>query len=339
MLPRENFSMAIDVHAHFVPPAILDALRRRGSQLGISLVEKAPGSSCCRFDYGLEVRPFFSGLLDLDRRFSEMERQRIQRQILSLWTDIFGYGMDARKGNAWHRIMNDSLAELCAAHPDRLSWMASGALPDAAGAARELERSVRQGAVGAIVAANIEGTNLGEAVLDEYWASCEELDVPVFVHPALPQAPPRTGKFGLNQICAYTMDTTLAVGSMIMSGTLDRFSRLRLLLAHGGGSLPYLIGRFDRVHEAMDRRQTGNEAASRPSAYLHRFLYDSLLHEPEALRFLQTLVGTERILLGGDAPFPPGDPDPLGSLEKAGLEARAITAITVTNPKREFRVS
>lgn len=330
--------MAIDVHAHFVPPVILDILHDQGKRLGIELLQKAPGSSCCKFDYGLEVRPFFPGLLDVEGRLSEMDRQRVHRQVLSLWTDIFGYGMDPASGNAWHRIMNDSLAELCQAHPDRFSWMASGALPDAAGAARELERSVKNGAVGAVAAANVEGANLGEVPLDEYWAACEELNVPVFVHPALPEAPPRTGKFGLNQICAYTMDTTLAVGSMIMSGTLDRFPRLRLLLSHGGGVLPYLIGRFDRVHEAMDRDQTGDRAVKRPSEYLHRFLYDSILHNPAALHFLQTLVGNERILLGGDAPFPPGDPDPLGSLEKAGLDTAAITAITVTNPSREFRL-
>jgi len=330
--------MAIDVHAHFVPPAILETLHNKGRDFGVHLLEKSPGSRCCKFDYGLEVRPFFPGLLDVDGRLSAMDQQRIQRQILSNWTDIFGYGLDAGRGKAWHRIMNDSLAELCATHPDRFSWMASGALPDAAGAARELERCVGQGAAGAVVAANIEGTNLGEVPLDEYWSACEELAVPVFVHPALPAAPLRTERFGLNQICAYTLDTTLAVGSMIMSGTLDRYPRLRLLLSHGGGNLPYLIGRFDRVHEAMDKTMTGDKAGYPPSAYLDRFLYDSILHSPEALRFLVAVVGAERILLGGDAPFPPGDPDPLGSLEKAGLDAETITKIAVTNPRREYRL-
>ena len=330
--------MAIDVHAHFVPPLILETLARRGTELGVNLLEKAPGSRCCKFDYGLEVRPFFPGLLDAKGRLSEMDRQGVERQILSSWTDIFGYGLDAGRGNAWHRILNDGLGELCAAHPDRFSWMASGALPDSAGAARELDRCVGQGAAGAVVAANIEGKNLGEVSLDEFWAACEELDVPVFLHPALPVPLARTEKFGLNQICGYTMDTTLAVGSLIMSGTLDRFPRLRLLLSHGGGNLPYLIGRFDRIHEAMNRAMTGDKAVHPPSAYLDRFLYDSILHSPEALHFLQKLVGTDRILLGGDAPFPPGDPDPLATLKKAGLDLETITTIAMTNPKREYRI-
>jgi len=329
---------AIDVHAHFVPPGILETLASKGQDLGIQLLEKTADARCCQFDYGLEVRPFFPGLLDLNGRISEMDRQRVERQVLSIWTDILGYGLDATRGNAWHRVLNDGLAELCAAHPNRFSWMASGALPDAAGAAHELERCVGQGAVGAVVAANIEGTNLGEVPLDEFWAACEELNVPVFVHPAMPVALPRTENFGLNQICAYTLDTTLAMGSMIMSGTLDRYPTLRILVSHGGGNLPYLIGRFDRIHAAMDSKVTGDKAIRKPSAYLSRFLYDSILHNTEALHFLTELVGVDRILLGGDAPFPPGDPDPLGTLELAGLDTKVINQIAVTNPRREYRL-
>lgn len=329
---------AIDVHAHFVPPAILDTLARKGSEYGIRLVEKGAETRCCRFDNGLEVRPFLAGLLDLDERIAEMDRQRVQRQILSAWTDIFGYCLDVIRCTAWHGILNDNLATLCASAPERFSWMASVPLIDAAAAARELERCVDNGAVGVIVTANVNGQNLGEVPLDEFWSACESMDLPVFVHPSLPQPIPRAEKFSLNQICAYTMDTTLATGSMIMGGALDRFPRLQLLLSHGGGNLPYLIGRFDRMHEAADRNNTGNKAINPPSAYLSRFLYDSILHSRDALLFLLGLVGAERILLGGDAPFPPGDPDPLTSLEKAGLNSDTIDLIAVTNPRREYRL-
>ena len=329
---------AIDVHAHFVPPRALEALSARGLELGVSLVDKGGGARCCRFADGLEVRPFLPGLLDLDARLAEMDGQRVARQILSVWTDIFGYGLDAGRCGAWHRILNDGIAELCAARPERFTWMASAPLVDPAAAARELERCAADGAVGVIVTANVDGRNLGEVSLDEFWSACEALDMPVFVHPSLPQPLPRAEKFSLNQTCAYTMDTTLAVGSMILSGTLDRFPKLRLLLAHGGGNLLYLIGRFDRMHDAANRNATGDKAAHPPSAYLGRFLYDSIVHSRDALRFLQEMVGIERILLGGDAPFPPGDPDPVGSLERAGLDDDAIERIAVTNPMREYRL-
>ena len=327
--------MIVDVHAHFCPSGLFDALRARGQEFGIDLAD-APPTCACHFDYGLKVRPFFPGLLDLDRRLAEMDRQGVDRQILSTWTDIFGYGMDVARNAAWHRILNDTLADLAAAHPDSFSWMASAPLCDGARAAEEIARAARSGAVGLIVPGNVEGENLGNLALDELWAACSELSLPVFVHPALPEPQPRTGRYGLNQTCAYTMDTTLGVASVILSGTLDRFPDLELLLSHGGGNLPYLIGRFDRVHAAMDRDMTGDRAAQAPSSYLRRLSYDTILHEPTALHFLINLVGEDRLMLGSDLPFPPGDPDPVGFLRRSGLSDDTIHRISSETPRRYF---
>lgn len=208
-------------------------------------------------------------------------------------------------------------------------------MPDAASAARELEHAVRQlGAVGGIVACNIDGVNLGELPLDEYWAAASELGVPVFLHPTQPAPTPRTRKFALNQVVQYTFDTTLAVGSLVWSGVLDRFPKLDLLLSHGGGALPYLVGRFDCMHE----RSHSDDIVSRqpPSAYLHRMYYDSILHEPQALRYLKERVGCERIVMGTDDSFPPADRDPLGSLRAAGFTAGEIQRIASTTPARLF---
>src|SRR5262245_15808647 len=237
--------MAIDVHAHYVPWPVVERLRREGDRLGIEVVGAEPGRASLCFSYGLSVRPFPARLAEEPaRRIERMAAVGVDRQILSAWTDIFGHGLAGETGAAWHRILNDALAELCRHHPDRFSLLASGPLPDAARAARELERAVRSlGAVGAVAATNIEGVNLGELALDEYWAAAVELAVPVFLHPAQPVPTPRTGRFALNQIAQYTFDTTLAVGSLISSGVLDRFPRLTLILSHGGGAVPYLIGR------------------------------------------------------------------------------------------------
>lgn len=329
--------MAIDVHAHFCPAGLIDALRARGQDFGIDVAD-APPTCACHFDYGLKVRPFFPGLLDLDHRLAEMDRQGVDRQILSTWTDIFGYGMDVARNVEWHKVLNDTLKALSDAHPDRFSWMASVPLRDGVRAAEEMARAAADGATGLIVPGNVEGENLGELPLDDLWAACEELSMPVFIHPALPEAQPRTGRYGLNQTCAYTMDTTLGVASMIMSGALDRHPALKLLLSHGGGNLPYLIGRFDRVHVAMDPAKTGDKAAQAPSAYLPRFLYDTILHNAEALHYLKGLVGIERMLLGSDMPFPPGDSDPLGTLRRSGFSDAEIDQISEENPRRHFAI-
>lgn len=328
--------MPVDVHAHLVPPAVLDALSAKGIDYGVDLVETEPGCHCCRFESGMQVRPFFETLLDVDLRRAEMERQGIDRQVLTLWTDIFGYDLPAAKGAAWHGLLNDSLARLCAENPRQFSWMASGPLQDAALAAAELERCMKAGAVGAIIAAHLNGQNLGECDLDEFWAACVALGAPVFIHPAQPVAPERARRFGLNQICAYTFDTTLTVGSMISAGVLDRHKNLQVILSHGGGALPYLIGRFDRMYRAADPNVTGTTAEQTPSAYLGRLHYDTILHHGPALRYLRDLVGIERLLLGTDAPFPPGDPDPLASLAEAEFTASEIRQVTETNPRALF---
>jgi aminocarboxymuconate-semialdehyde decarboxylase len=215
-------------------------------------------------------------------------------------------------------MLNDSLARLCEVHASRFSWLASGAMQDAASAARELERCVKAGAAGAIVATHVNGKNLGECPLDEFWAAAQELASPVFLHPAQPVAPARAERFALNQIVAYTTDTTLCVGSLISAGVMDRFPRLQFILSHGGGSVPFLIGRFDRMHRAADAKAIGNVAQQFPSLYLNRFHYDTIM------------------LLGTDLPFPPGDPDPLTTLSEAGFSASEINQIADTNPSALF---
>ncbi len=332
--------MPIDAHAHYVPRPILDALEREGKRYGVEVIAPAGRAPCVRFEYGMQIRPFFEGLLQSPaQRVERMHAIGIDRQILALWCDIFGYRLRGEKASAWHRLMNDALAGVCAAHPQSFSWLASGPLPDAAGAARELERAVRQGnAVGAIIAANVDGINPGDLPLDEFWAAAVELDVPVFIHPTQPVALPRSERHALSQVVQYTFDTTLAIGSLIGSGVLDRHPRLRILLSHGGGQLAWLIGRFDVMYARMDRAQQHWNAAQPPSAYLERLWYDTILHDAAALRYLAQKVDVGRMVLGSDDPFPPMDKDPLASLSAAGFSPGEVERIAETNPRRLFRL-
>ena len=114
--------MAIDVHAHLVPTAVLETLEARAQDFGVSLVETSPGCQCAHFHGyagGPTIRPFFPALLDVDGRIRAMDRQGVEREILSMWTDIFGYGLPVENGLVWHRLLNDTLADVAAARPDR----------------------------------------------------------------------------------------------------------------------------------------------------------------------------------------------------------------------------
>ena len=328
--------MTIDVHAHFVPPTMLETLDERGRDFGVSLVEREPGARCCVIEGGATIRPFFDAILDVEGRLAEMDRQTVDREILTLWADLFAYDLPADKGAVWHRHMNDHLAALVDRFPDRFSWMGSCPMQHQGAAVIELERCKSLGALGAIAATELRGQNLGEADLDEFWEACVSLEMPVFLHPSQPVPSPRARRFALAQICAYTYDTTLTAGSLISSGVLDRFPGLQIILSHGGGLLPWLIGRFDRMYRATQASSTGTVCRHAPSQYLERFHYDTILHDAAALGFLATRVGVKQLLLGTDLPFPPGDPDPFKSLRDVPFNAQEIQQIVEDNPRSLF---
>ncbi len=317
--------MRIDMHAHYIPPKALSAIEQDASSYGIHLEKAAAGATCGCFNYGLKLRPFQPRLLDLNERWDEMARMGVDRQLLSGWGDLFGYGMPAAEGARWHRLLNETLGETVQEHSDRLSGLASVPLQDGALAARELEHSIQQaGMVGGVIAANVDDVNLGDAPLDEFWAAAVELDVPVFIHPTQPQQPERTQKHGMLQIVQFTYDTTVTVGSLIFSGVLDRFPTLNLILSHGGGYFPYQVGRFDRLYKNM---QAPTAPAQAPSDYLRRFYYDTILYHPAAICFLRDLVGADRLLLGTDYPFPVVEQDPVQFIQEAGFSSEDVDLI------------
>ena len=329
--------MPIDIHAHYVPPQLIAAIDARGADIGVKLVRSDGAAPALHFDYGFKVRPFFPRLVEpVAQRHAWLDEQDIDLQIVGTWPDIFGYGLAPDACVAWHRLLNDTLAEWCGEHAKRFAWIASVPLVRADAAAQELERAKGIGACGVIISSNIENVNICELPLDPFWAKAEALDLPVLIHPVLVGAAPRAAKFGLAQVAQYTFDTTLGVGSLIMSGVLDRFPKLKLVLSHGGGAYPYLAGRFDIMHRRMDKAAQGDVAAKTPSAYARQMVYDSIVHAPKALRFLIDVAGLENVALGTDYSFPPADMEPLVLLRSAGLSAAEMTAIADDNPRRVF---
>jgi aminocarboxymuconate-semialdehyde decarboxylase len=328
--------MVVDIHAHYVPAELISAARRDGPRLGVRLVEDA-ATPALHFDYGFKVRPFFPKLIEpVAQRVAWLDEKKIDYQFVATWPDIYGYGLGPEECVSWHRVLNDTLAAWCNENAARFAFIASVPLPAAQAAAAELARVAEIGAVGVMVPANVEGVNLGELNLDPFWAKAEELRLPVILHPVMATPAPRAMKFALAQSVHYTFDTALGAGSLIFSGVLDRFPRLELVLAHGGGAFPYLAGRLDIMHARMDRQAQGDVAQRAPSQYLPVLAYDSIVHSPKSLRFLADLAGIDRLMLGTDYSFPPADLDPLASLRAAGFDSGQVQAIACDNVHRIF---
>ena len=330
--------MPIDAHAHYIPQSLIAAVRERGSQIGVRLLELAGSKTpALEFSYGFKVRPFFPKLVEsAEERTAWLDEQNLDVQLVATWPDIYGYGLPRDQSVSWHRMLNDTLGQWCRDHSARFGFVASVPLPNGEDAAQELERAISLGAVAVMISANVEGTNIGELSLDALWSSAERLNLPVLIHPVLAGPAPRAAKFALAQSTQYTFDTTLGIGSLLFSGVLDRFPQLTFVLSHGGGAYPYLAGRFDIMHTRMDRVAQADVAQKAPSAYTQMMAYDTIVHAPKALRFLADLVGIDRLVLGTDYSFPPADLQPLDGLRAAGLSVADVARIADENPRRLF---
>ncbi len=323
--------MPVDLHAHYVPPQLLAAVEERGSAIGVTLRGNA-----IAFAYGFATRQLFPLLVEpVAERRAWMGQQGVDRQVVATWPDMFGYGLSANECAAWHGILNQTLAEWCMGEVDAFSWLASVPLPDAEDAEAELERAAELGAIGAILPANVEGMNIGELALDPLWRRAEALDMPVLIHPVLVTPVPRAARFALAQIVQYPFDTTLGLGSLLATGVLDRFPRLVILGAHGGGALPWLAGRFDVMHERIDRAAQGVAAQASASSYLRRLAFDTIVHNPAALCFLRDSAGIGQLVLGSDYSFPPADTAPIETLRQA-FTPDEVRAVCDENPRRLF---
>jgi aminocarboxymuconate-semialdehyde decarboxylase len=326
----------VDVHLHYLSPLALAAARRAPERYGVRVLDDAERP---RLVVGAEAptRPLLEGLYTLDAHQAFLDKHGIDAGVFGPLMDVAGYSLPPEQGAAWSRAQNEALAESLAAAGRRHVGLATVPLQSPALAAAELRFAAGSlGLRGAMIDPNALGRSLGDSALDPFWRAAVEAGAPVILHPFLLEAVERFGRHYLHNLVGYPFETTLAAGSLILGGTLDRFPALEIVLVHGGGFLPYHVGRFDRCHVA--RPEARADGAAVPSGYLRRFHYDTLVQFAPALKYLVEVVGAERVLLGSDHPFWLGDPEPLRIVRESGLPAAAETAVLGDNAARLFHL-
>lgn len=326
----------VDVHIHFLSPHALDAVRRAPGRHGVRVLD---GEGRPRLQIGDEAptRPLLEPLYTLARHQQFLASQSIDRAVFGPLMDVAAYSLPAAQAAAWSRIQNEALAATLAETGPQHRGLATVPLQDPKLAAEELRFAVLSlGLCGAMIDPNALGRALGDPGFDPFWGAAADLEAPVILHPYALEAVERFGRHYLHNLVGYPFETTLAAGSLVFGGTLDRFSALDVILVHGGGFLPYHVGRFDRAHQA--RPEARADGAGLPSGYLRRFHYDTLLQSPSALAYLVGAVGEDRVVLGSDHPFWLGDPAPLDVVRAAGLGPAAQDAILGGNAARLFRL-
>jgi len=253
---------------------------------------------------------------EMEKQLERMQRDGVERAILSLATPFIDYHLEAGLAVEAASVFNDGLAAAIA--PDRTRFGGWALLPmqDPEAAARELRRCVRDhGFVGGHIASNVRGVYLNDDRFTPIFQAAVDLCVPLFVHPADPLGKDRTRDYELTIVAGYLFDSTINILKMICSGFLDRWPALKLVCAHGGAFSPALRARMQRE---VDTNPTLQRTLTKPvGAYLRQLYVDSICFEPAMLRYVAEVIPLDRIVLGSDAPFPLGEPDPVTFVRNA----------------------
>jgi len=298
---------AIDIHHHYVPPALIDEARRHGKALGVEVSETKNGEQAFSFSGGPRTA-LHPDLSELVRRFEMMERGKIAIAALIAHTSSLGYPLDGQQGEAWCRLYNEGLRTLVRQHHDRFVGLAAVPMQEPRRAAAVLDHAIGELKLcGAYIASNVNGRYYDSEDFDPFWGKAEDLDVLVVMHPEDVAGSERMEPYGLRLICGNPADSTLSLAFMSYSGVFDRFPNLKLCVLHGGGFFPYQLGRLDQGF-AVRRGARAPSASSPPSVYLKKNLYfDTMVYRTDTLDYLKRIAGADHLMVGTDYPYTLGD--------------------------------
>ena len=341
--------MKIDLHTHILPRDWPDLDAKYGYGGFVRLEHHKP--CCARMMVGDRFfRNINDNVWEPTRRIEEMDGAGISMQVLSTVPVMFSYWAKPTDGLDLSRLLNDHIAEVVRKYPARFAGLGTIPMQDPDLAAGELERCVRQlGLRGAEIGTHIDANpnfgrvdtlNLDNAALQPVWSAAEELDTSIFVHPWDMLGSERMPKYWLPWLVAMPAETSLAICSMIFGGVFERFPKLRVAFAHGGGAFPFTIGRVDHAFR-MRPDVVAAENTTSPRRYLAhdgmpaRFYVDSLLHDADALKLLLKLFGPERVAFGSDYPFSLGETHPGQLIESMKFHEKEKTRL-FSGTVREF---
>lgn len=299
----------VDVHAHVFPRLSRAEGRVLAAATGPWLREHGDGTGMMMSGED-EFRPVTAPLWDAHARLAEMDRLGVDVQVISSTPLMFGYEADPARAADWCELVNERILAFCAADPARLVPLCQVPLQDPAAAAAMAASGFARGHRGVHI-----GNHVGTHYLDDpgilgFLTHCGEVGIPVLVHPwDMLGADRMGGGHMLPWLVAMPAETQLSILSLMLSGGFERLPQsLRVCFCHGGGSFAFLLGRADNAWHNRDLVR--KDSPRPPSAYTDRFYVDSAVFDPAALALLAGVMGTGRIMLGTDYPFPLGEQVP-----------------------------
>jgi aminocarboxymuconate-semialdehyde decarboxylase len=297
----------IDIHSHFFPKNAPDFAKKFGDASGpwVTLDDHGDGTGMMVLG-GKPFRPVHSALWDTKARLAEMDASNVSLQIVCATPVMFAYGARAEQAAYVAATYNDLALEFCEGSNGRIKALAQVPLQDADLACKELTRAMRAGCVGVQIGNHVGNRELDDTDIVRFLAHCAHEGAPVLVHPWDMLGGDRLKRWMSAWTVAMPAETQFGIMSMILGGAFDKLSRdLKICFAHGGGSFAFLLGRLENAWHRRDIVR--GESKHPPSHYLDRFSVDSAVFDHRALRLLIDTMGTDRIMVGSDAPFPLGE--------------------------------
>jgi aminocarboxymuconate-semialdehyde decarboxylase len=302
----------IDIHSHVIPDRIVAAIAANPKRFR-ARVEGEGSARRIIHDQGY-VYPLFEEFRRVEAKIAAMDRKGIDVSVISPAPPMFYYWADADLALEVAGLVNDGVADMVGARPQRLRGMATVPMQHPDAAVAELERVVRAYGFKAVeIGTSIEGAQLAEERFRPLLQRASELNVFVFAHPYYVGAKSGLESYYLTNLIGNPLDTTVMLANLMFSGRLDELPDLKIVLAHGGGFIPYQIGRLAHGHAV--RSETNSISKSSPKDLLKRIYFDSLVFEPQALRYLIDLVGADHVCIGTDAPFDMADDNPKATID------------------------
>lgn len=311
--PRGRTSLTIDVHCHILTTEV--------ERLVSGCPEKQAEQAAQLRIYGAESiehnRTLFASLMPqltgIDERLRRMDEMGIDVQLISPSPNQYYYWADPDLAKQIVAVQNEHIASVCAAHPERLRGLGNIALQHPELSVKQLTDCVTKfGLHGVEISSACNGLELSDSRFERFWSKAEELGCLVFIHPLGTSPGDRVNTYYLGNIIGQPLETTIALSHLIFGGILDRFPGLKICAAHGGGYLPSYVGRSDHGFAV---RPEAAKIKHRPSDYLKRIYFDSLVYTPEGLRHLIAQVGATQVMVGTDYPFDMGSYDPQRLIE------------------------
>lgn len=302
--------LKIDTHNHILPKHIPNFKDRFGHGGFIQLEHISEEKARMVRDDGVFFRDVERNCWNPQARMEDMDRFRVDVQVLSTVPIMFSYGIPPQEAAQVHRFLNEDLANTVSQNPKRFVGLGVVPLQDSEVAARELTYCVKElGLAGAQIGSHVGKVNLSDEELFPFFEEAEKLNAALLVHPWDMMGRETMNKYWLPWLVAMPAETSRAICSMIFGGVFQRFPKLRVLFAHGGGSFPATIGRIEHGYNVRPDL-CAIHVDRPPRDFLKSFYIDSITHDPKALHYILDLMGEGQVALGTDYPFPLGELNP-----------------------------